>query len=57
MKVALLSCQTIPSLELMGATLLAHHVNHVEKVLLEEFRVFNKNNVMVRSLFGIMLDS
>ena len=40
-KVALLSRQTIPRLEFMGVTLLAHHVNHVEKVLLEEFAEYS----------------
>ena len=36
-KVTPLSRQTIPRLELLGATLLAHHVSHVKQVLSEEY--------------------
>ena len=36
-KVVPLSRQTIPRLELIGATLLAHHVSHVKHVLSEEY--------------------
>ena len=40
-KVASLSRQAIPRLELMGATLLAQHVSHVKKVLSEEFAEYS----------------
>ena len=40
-KAAPLSRQTIPRLELMGATLVVHHVNHVEKVLSEDFAEYS----------------
>ena len=40
-KVAPLSRQTIPRLELMDATLLAHHVSHVKKGLSEEYAEYS----------------
>ena len=47
-KLELLLClvKTIPRLELMGATLLAHHVNHVENILPQELVKYSIKTVL-----------